>query len=95
MSGPTTPKQIRLCSQPDQETGMNQYIWLCGVLGWGGSTGLVWSLTLALSAKNENVVSLLTVAAFFFPISGYCWGLLNWSLTKELSQKTCSEVGKS
>jgi hypothetical protein len=84
MSGPTNFKRTTFRWHQVQEIGMSQYVWLCGVLGWGGSTGFLWSITLALSSKNENLVYLLAVAAFFFPIGGYCWGLLNWSLLKEL-----------
>jgi hypothetical protein len=61
-----------------RKTEMKRYVWLYGVVGWGGATGLLWSIMMALATGIEHLGFLLVVAAFFFPISGYCWGLLTW-----------------
>ncbi len=57
---------------------MSQYVWLYGVFGWGGATGLLWSIVMTLATGIEHFAFLLIVAAVFFPVSGYCWGILTW-----------------
>lgn len=63
--------------------GRNRFIWGTGVLCWGVMTGLIWSITMAMSQGWDQFYILLPIALVMFPIGGYWFGSIVWRKTEE------------
>ena len=57
--------------------GALRYILLRGVLGWGLSAALVYSLVM-WAATGANLRLLLPASMVIFPIGGVLWGAAMW-----------------
>ncbi|MHC4375837.1 MAG: hypothetical protein ACYS26_04465 [Planctomycetota bacterium] len=53
--------------------GRTRFILVRGVLGWGVTTAVLWSVLMAIS-EGWSPWSTLPTALALFPIGGYFWG---------------------
>lgn len=69
-----------------RERGKNHFILYRGVLCWGGTTGVVWSLLMAAVLFSHGNFILFIVAMPFatlaFMVGGLFWGIWVWSLNE-------------
>ena len=66
-----------------REKGKQRFVLVYGVLGWGVSTGLLWSLLMAFIEPSENVWGKLAIAMIIFPIAGIAFGHLTWNKSEK------------
>ena len=74
--------------------GKKKFIIQNGVLGWGLTTGIFWSIIMNYTSESNsfpNFISLLIPALILFSIGGYFWGILVWNITEKKYQKTLKE----
>lgn len=57
--------------------GRTRFILVRGVLGWGVTTAVLWSVLMATS-EGWSPWSTLPTALALFPIGGYFWGAFMW-----------------
>lgn len=58
--------------------GRTRFILVRGVLGWGATTAVVWSLLMGLFMEGWSLWGTLPTALVLFPIGGYFWGAFMW-----------------
>jgi hypothetical protein len=82
------PKQRERWAKTRQ-MGRTRFVWLVGVLGWGVSVGIGWSLAMAAVNGWDRLPVLLPIALIGFPIGGYFFGTLTWRWSeKQYEQAT-------
>ena len=54
-----------------------------GMLGWGVTTGVVWTFLSWLSTPNFNLKFTLSLALVLFPIGGLGWGWYVWRASEQ------------
>jgi hypothetical protein len=65
-------------SEHNQLSKIN-YIWFRGVLGWGCTTAILWSLAMSFfKGGGSGFWDYLLISIFIFPIGGYFWGAWMW-----------------
>jgi hypothetical protein len=62
--------------------GRNRFILVTGVLGWGLTTAVIWSLLMAGIQGWNRLPTLLPIAIIVFPICGYFFGTFVWKSTE-------------
>lgn len=68
--------------------GRTRFILLRGVLGWGLTTGVAWSVLTSLTLEDSNLGVALPLALIMFPLGGYFWGAFMWRfLTKQNAKR--------
>jgi len=70
--------------------GKKKFIFQNGVLRWGLTTGLLFSVIMYWIGEPHTLlrfVSFLVLALIFFPIGGYFWGLWVWTASEKEHQK--------
>ena len=60
--------------------GRAHFIWVRGVLAWGGLTAIFWSAFMGFVIGDAAPLSFLVVAIAIFPIGGYFWGIWVWEI---------------
>ena len=74
-----------------RKQGKIKFIMTTGVICWGVTTGILWSLAMFFIDQNPKTLKLFI--SFFipgiigFPIGGYFWGLIMWNLTEKKYQR--------
>jgi hypothetical protein len=70
--------------------GRHHFIWLYGVLGWGVSTGVVFTLIMFLAspAKQPKTLAFIAVNATLWLLGGYIWGAVMWTWGEWKYEKT-------
>ena len=53
-------------------------VWLHGVIGWGLSAALLWSVAMWLTRAGANLGENFLVALMLFPVAGYVAGRMMW-----------------
>lgn len=69
------------------DKGKWHYICVYGVLGWGVSTAILFSLLQVFSGEAAFVDAIL-LSLIMFPIGGFFWGLYIWSYLVKQYAKT-------
>ena len=54
-----------------------------GVLGWGITTAILFSLLMSFVKQDATFLGTLATAIILFPIGGYFWGLWMWHMKKK------------
>ena len=76
-----------------RKMGRERFIWLHGVLIWGISTAILWSIFMMVSQGFNTLPLNLAIALILFPIGGYFWGILMWKLSeKKYNEATNNNV---
>ncbi len=63
-----------------REMGRRRYIWIHGVLGWGVSVAIAWSVSIAWDEGWDRLPILLPIALVLFPFGGYFFGAIMWRM---------------
>lgn len=58
--------------------GKWHYIFVYGVLGWGVSTAILFSLLQAFSGE-ASFFDAIPLSLIMFPVGGFFWGVFMWS----------------
>lgn len=58
--------------------GRTRFILTRGVLGWGLTTGVLWSILMTFAMEGWSLWATLPLALIVFPIGGYFWGAFMW-----------------
>jgi len=62
-----------------RELGRSKFVWRYGVLGWGLTTAILFSLLMACAEGWDGFLFKLIPALVIFPIGGYAWGRIMWA----------------
>ncbi|RMF07330.1 MAG: hypothetical protein D6762_07765 [Candidatus Neomarinimicrobiota bacterium] len=63
--------------------GRMKFIWFRGVLVWGVSTAILWSLFMMALPYFHELRPSLGTAIILFPIGGYFWGVWVWKFAEK------------
>lgn len=69
-----------------REKGRWHFIFVWGVLFWGGVTAILWSVFMSVFS-DQGFVGVVKVALPIFMIGGFVWGLLMWTGANRLYKK--------
>ena len=69
-----------------REKGKARFILLHGMLGWGLTTAVLYSLLMWL-VMDASLKVLLPIALILFPIGGLLWGWCVWSFSERAFHK--------
>jgi hypothetical protein len=64
-----------------------------GVLGWGLTTGILWSLLMSWSDGFRSLYTLLPPAMVLFPTGGYFFGRMLWTFQDCLRPNATTPAG--
>lgn len=78
-----------------RKKGKNKFIWINGVIRWGGGTAVIWTLLMELMSPSDNKLLRLIVALIFFSCGGYFWGVSVWKINEKKHLKSKREKDKS
>lgn len=73
------------------EQGRSKFVWRYGVLGWGVSTAILFSLLMAGAEGWDGFLFKLILALVIFPIGGYVWGRIMWAFLERKHQRAVGE----
>lgn len=74
-----------------RKLGRSKFIWRYGVLGWGLSTAILFSLVMGYTEGWDGFVFKLIPALVLFPIGGYAWGHFMWMYLNWMSSRRLGE----
>lgn len=69
--------------------GKSRFIWVYGVLGWGVSTAILFSVLTEMtkgwfSVENHHSFLIrLPISLVLFSVGGYFWGLWTWRISEK------------
>lgn len=68
--------------------GKWNYIFVYGVLLWGVSTAMAFSVIFALTmGAKVSFLRVLALSLALFPLGGVVWGYFNWTLSQKAYEK--------
>ncbi|MDE2427150.1 MAG: hypothetical protein KGM99_00380 [Burkholderiales bacterium] len=70
--------------------GLWRFILMNGVLGWGVTTAILWSIFMSMTSQNFDFKTRFPLALVIFPLGGIFWGYFVWRETEKLYQKQLS-----
>jgi hypothetical protein len=70
--------------------GRNRYIFVFGVLFWGLSTAILWTVFMVAIEGWSGLPFYLPFALIGFPAAGYFWGAFTWWLAEAVYRKNVS-----
>ena len=65
--------------------GKKRFILQYGVLGWGGSTAILFAICMAYSEGSIRFQKMVMIF-LLFPLGGILWGVLMWEVFKRCSK---------
>lgn len=74
-----------------REQGRSRFVVRYGVLGWGVSTAILFSLWNGFSEGWDGFYFKLIPALVLFPLGGYLWGRFMWWFLERTHNRTVSE----
>lgn len=90
-----TPKQLEQWGRVRRK-GRTRYIWVYGVLGWGVTTGVAWSLAMtAMEGDWDRLPILMPGAVVAFMIGGYFFGRWTWRIAENQYERAKRDAGAS
>ncbi len=69
----------------------SQFVWRYGVLGWGVTTAILFSLLMGLQDGWDGFVFKLIPALILFPLGGILWGRFMWMFMERRCDRSASE----
>ena len=75
-----------------REKGKQCFVLVNGVLGWGVTTAILWSVLMELIEPSQNVWVRLIIALIIFPIAGIAFGHLMWNKSEKAYEKETSNT---
>lgn len=75
-----------------REKGKQHFVLVNGVLGWGVSTAIFWTLLMEFLDPLENIWVRPTIALIIFPIAGIAFGHLTWNKSEKAYEKATSNT---
>ncbi|MEM6798040.1 MAG: hypothetical protein AAF589_00870 [Planctomycetota bacterium] len=75
--------------------GRNRFIRVYGVLGWGVSTAVFWSIFMTFVQGWERLLQVLPFALVAFPIGGYFFGSWAWKVSENRYRDYCNQNAES
>lgn len=70
------------------EQGPLRFILIRGVLYWGVTTALIFSLIMSFISEEETFFEILSSAIWTFPLGGIVWGAVMWWWIKRSRKST-------
>lgn len=67
--------------------GKWNYILLDGVLGWGVSTAVLFSVIFPLIDGKQSFLHVFALSIFLFPLGGIAWGYFMWMFIEKAYEK--------
>lgn len=74
-----------------REMGRSKFVWRYGVLGWGATTAILFSLLMACAEGWDGFLFKLIPALVIFPFGGYVWGRVMWAFLERMQPRTVGE----
>jgi hypothetical protein len=74
--------------------GRTKLIWLYGVLGWGVSVAVSWSMLMSWIRGWDRLHVLLPLALVIFPLGGFFFGIVAWRSSESRCAKTKDDPNK-
>ena len=74
----TNSKQQQEAYDRMMEQGPLRFILIRGVLYWGVTTALIFSLIMTFISPDETFLEILSSAIITFPLGGIVWGAAMW-----------------
>tara|TARA_Y100000052_G_C2923145_1_gene69570 strand:+ start:333 stop:590 length:258 start_codon:yes stop_codon:yes gene_type:complete len=75
-----------------REKGKQRFVLVNGVLGWGVTTAILWSVLMELIEPSQNIWVRPIVALIIFPIAGIAFGHLMWNKSEKAFEKETSNT---
>jgi len=66
-----------------RQHGENRFIWVRGVVIWGFSTAILWSILMQLLTPTDEFMRRTIIALVVFSVGGYFWGKLVWKANEK------------
>ena len=73
--------------------GRTRFVVLHGVVGWGLTTALLFSVVMPLINENDTFPELLPTALITFPIGGIAFGWFLWGVLERAYAKSRESSG--
>lgn len=70
-----------------REKGKQRFVLVNGVLGWGATTAILWSVLMELIEPSQNIWVRPIIALIIFPIAGVVFGHLMWDKSEKAYEK--------
>jgi hypothetical protein len=74
-----------------RKLGRGKFVLRYGVLGWGISTAILFSLIMGFTEGWDGFVFKLIPALIIFPLGGFVWGRLMWAFLERTDKRAVSE----
>ncbi|MHC6645037.1 hypothetical protein ACYTPF_00465 [Alteromonas sp. HB246098] len=75
-----------------REKGKQRFVLVNGVLGWGVTTAILWSVLIELIEPSQNIWVRPIIALIIFPIAGIAFGHLTWNKSEKAYEKATSNT---
>ena len=75
-----------------REKGKQRFVLVNGILGWGVTTAILWSVLMELIEPSQNIWVRPTIALIIFPIAGIAFGHLTWNKSEKAYEKATSNT---
>jgi hypothetical protein len=69
-----------------------KFVLLCGVLGWGVPTAVLFALIQAYSEGWDGFLPKLAIALVIFPLGGILWGRMMWWMMQRQREKAAASA---
>jgi len=66
-----------------RQKGKEKYVLVNGVLGWGVTTAIIWSVLMEMFQPSENIWVRPLIALIIFPLGGIAFGYLTWNASEK------------
>ncbi|KTF07072.1 conserved hypothetical protein, membrane [marine sediment metagenome] len=75
-----------------RKKGKQRFVLVNGVLGWGVTTAILWSVLMELIEPSQNIWVRPIIALIIFPIAGIAFGHLMWNKSEKAYEKATSNT---
>lgn len=63
--------------------GKNRFVWVNGVLIWGLTTAILWSIMMEIVQPSNDIWIRPLIALIIFPIGGIAFGHFTWHASEK------------
>lgn len=74
-----------------RKLGRDKFVLRYGILGWGLSTAILFTLFLGFTEGWDDFAFKLIPALIIFPLGGFGWGRLMWAFFERMNKRALSE----
>lgn len=75
-----------------REKGKQRFVLVNGVLGWGVTTAILWSVLMEIIEPSQSIWVRPITALIIFPIAGVAFGHLMWNKSEKAYEKATSNT---